>query len=141
YQNEVIPKLPDDLKSIAWHTDTVRKALAHDPEALEVLDAFVKQRDEAATAGSQLNAALQSRQVDLQAAMNDFTPAPGMPEVQVTVPDDRLIEAAAGASYRQGIVKLRQATVLNPKDLPELAGNMYHELTHSEQDYLIIRSL
>ncbi len=140
YENEIIDKLPEDMQSFGWHTDRVRKVLADNPEALEVLDAFVRRRDENGDAVKQLNKALQTRQTDLQAAVNKFANAQGLPEVKVLLQEDKFMPGAA-AKYVDGTIILRKSSLLNPEEAPDLIGNMYHELAHNEQDYLIIRSL
>ena len=140
YENEVVDKLPADLQACAWNTNRVREALAGDADSLQILEEFVKRRDESSAVVQTLNQALQSRQSEVKAAMSKFANEQGLPEPKVFVQDKKFMPTA-GAKYDAGAIILRKSALLSPDTAPQLIGAMYHEVTHGEQDYVIIRNL
>jgi cytoplasmic iron level regulating protein YaaA (DUF328/UPF0246 family) len=82
-----------------------------------------------------LDDAVKARAADLQKQADAFTTKHGLPPVKVKVED---IPSKGG--YRNGELTVGQKHILDPKNADGVTGTTFHELTHMEQDALIIRN-
>jgi len=116
-----------------------REHLAGRPDLLKAYDQYTAARRERAEANWQLGKALEKRAADLERAANDFMDSRNLPRVKLLLYDDL---GAAGASYKagHGQIKLRKVDLMHAGDTANLVEKLTHELTHCEQDALMVRS-
>lgn len=118
--------------------DAVRQALKDHPAELEIYNDYIQTRDKHAQAVKQLNEGLRPRLAELEDTVNGFLRERGLPPVKLRMAHDM---GVAGAQYESGVVTLRNTQLLGKTELAELVENSYHELTHLEQETLMLRHI
>ncbi len=96
--------------------------------------------DQHATCTEELARECKIRADVLQKAVNDFAASHGLPPIQIRVLEH--LNGAGGHYVRgQGDFRVTTADLLNPGAGAELAGVLYHELVHLQQDNLVFKKV
>lgn len=145
YEKEVMKKMEGRVpeKDIMSPTK-MRQHVQNDPEKLKVVDEFIEARKAHADSSKNLKDELDLREGEIQHMVDEFADAHGLPRTKITIDGNGRLEAGAdkaSGSYRDGTIKLNRAGVLTNKDPGELIDTIYHEFTHNEQDYMILRHI
>lgn len=111
----------------------LRARAGTDADALAIVEQYVQARTKNSEASKALNEVLNKRMTDVQAAINEFADAAGLPRIEIKRYGD--VQAGA-AAYRDGVIKIQTADLMNPRNLLEAT---YHEMTHAAQDQAILR--
>lgn len=96
--------------------------------------------DQHAKCTEELMRECKTRAEALQKTVNEFTRAHKLPPVQIRVLEH--INGAGGHYVRgNGDFRVTVADLLNPAAGAELAGTLYHEVVHLQQDTLVLRKI
>ncbi|MBY0546445.1 MAG: hypothetical protein K2W95_04095 [Candidatus Obscuribacterales bacterium] len=96
--------------------------------------------EEHSKATTELSKDCRTRAEALQVKVNEFAKTHGLPPVQIKVVEH--LNGAGGHYVRgNGEFRVTTADMLNPRTGAELAGVLYHELVHLQQDNLIFRKI
>ncbi|HEY9870198.1 MAG TPA: hypothetical protein V6D08_13610 [Candidatus Obscuribacterales bacterium] len=126
---------PKDFDNV----ELVRQKLAGRPEELRLYNEYVASKGAYAQELSRLEPVLKPRLDELQQYMNKFMAERGLPPVELKL-DLNLEHSPAGAVYDSGKVMIGHELLMSGR-APELIENLYHELTHGEQQNLVLRHL
>ncbi|HEY9871511.1 MAG TPA: FHA domain-containing protein [Candidatus Obscuribacterales bacterium] len=116
--------------------DVVRRKLADNPKELSIYNEFISSQEKYARALKDLEPELQPRLNELQAAMNKFMADRGLPPVKLEV-DLSLGATPAGAVFDSGRVIIGHELLQSGRS-SDLIENLYHELTHGEQQNFVL---
>lgn len=106
-------------------------------QARKAVGNFIEQRNKYSDALQATNGFVRQRERDLAALSQQVMAEHGLPPVHVKATDTLRYD---DADYRQGNLRISRQAMLD--ESPEaIAGSLYHELSHHEQQSLIVRQI
>jgi hypothetical protein len=99
---------------------------------LLLIDQAVQASDAASEASKQLHLDLAKRVQPLQTFLDQFTTENGLPKIKLAT----RTSSGQGGNYMHGALNIAPLT-LDGHNMPQLAEFLYHETTHSAQEFLI----
>jgi hypothetical protein len=133
FNSDRIDATPNDWQS----SEIMREKLAAHPDLLKIFNDYVVARDNYFETHRVLRDAVDTRVSQLETAVNEFADTQGLPRVTLKYAEDL---GSAGAVHESltGTIRILEADVLDTNNTGRLVGKIYHELTHSEQDGLVV---
>ncbi len=132
--------IPIHLAARTHEHALIEEELADKPDELSKYRQYTDARNKYSQTTEALRTELDRRASDLTQTINEFARAHGLPSIRVSHAQD-LGAAAANYNTGTGIMTIRDERLLSPDRTAELVGSTYHELVHSEQDVIIMRSV
>lgn len=121
-------------------TEAFAKLVKDNPQDKLAFENYLEARKSYADAVKLQNRALDGRVNDMQWVMDEFSQAHGLPKVTVKAGQGHHMTGSA-ASYRPGEITLHPDQLLSKNNTLDLIEAGYHELTHHEQNFTVVRGM
>ncbi|HMY04455.1 MAG TPA: hypothetical protein PKA48_13915, partial [Candidatus Obscuribacter sp.] len=138
--NELLDRYGFPRRGGELDTEAFAKLVKDQPQDKLAFENYLEARKAYSEATALQNRALRERVDDVQWVMDEFTQANGLPKVSVKAGQGHYMSGAA-ASYRPGEITLHPDQLLGKGNTLDLIEAGYHELTHHEQNFTIVRKL
>ncbi|MDX1987136.1 MAG: hypothetical protein SFV17_10670 [Candidatus Obscuribacter sp.] len=138
--NELLDRYGFPRRGGELDTEAFAKLVKDHPQDKLAFENYLEARKAYSEATALQNRALRERVDDVQWVMDEFTQANGLPKVTVKAGQGHYMSGAA-ASYRPGEITLHPDQLLGKGNSLDLIEAGYHELTHHEQNFTIVRKI
>jgi hypothetical protein len=89
----------------------------------------------------QIGTVVEPRRSELESNLNAINEAHGLPPIKLYAAADSKFGNRAYAIYHDGMIFVRDSTLLGNDSLATVTSAVTHENTHHEEDYLVVRSI